>query len=208
MLIGIILAVAAATSCADSATNPPSAFVSTFDGVLWGGETAHYRSDVSVADASGKLIVSVASASQKNPVSGNATLTKCGEIGVPAKLAQVVSPYNNAVALRGNMPANIAVGQTWRSTVSVFVAPKQSMDVPVTVTYAKRMPNGAILLQAVGAGEGTLTDYGTPFDLKYQAAALFDGSSLKQANSAAQEAVQAGPQSQTMKFNWSIATTK
>ncbi len=173
-----------------------SSYATDFNGVLWNGEKAQYRAVISIAPGTP---VSVA----YDGKSAKTVAPYPGGCAIPSGNDQAVSTLDAALALASGAPKAPSHDAPWHTTVSVQVSQDQSIDVPVTVTYSPQA-GGAALLQGTGHASGVLTAFGTPFELEYQAAAVFAGGHLIKARSAAQEKVEAGPQSQTMKLAWDV----
>lgn len=202
------LAFAAAATCSAPAEllAPPTADVavtSKFDATVWGGQQVHTRSTITFPAGSAAAKVTYVDDDAGKTTQAPVTVTPCGAASND-KLNAAMESYNNALALALNAPGTVAAGASWNGTINLYVSQTQTLEVPVKITVAKKDAAGT-LLQATGRASGTLTQYGTPFDLTYQAAALFQKGRLMRADSAAQEAIQAGPQSQTMTFAWSVA---
>lgn len=207
MIPSLVLAVAAASTCGAPTSllsAPPAhlALASNFDATVWGGEQIHTKSALHVSYDGNAVVAQWLDKSGTPSAIADARLASCGSIS-SAKQGQQLVAYNDALALVNGAPSVLKTGASWASTVKIYASQTQEIDVPVMVKVVKSDSTG-IMLQAVGNASATLTQYGTPVTVSYQAAALYDGGWLRQAKSAAQEDVQAGPQSQTMTFAWSV----
>lgn len=207
MITSLVLVLAAASTCGAPSSllsAPPArlAISDNFDATVWGGEQIHTKNALRVSYDGNAVGAQWLGKSGKTSVITDARPAPCGAISSATQAQQLVA-YNDALALANGAPAALKPGVSWASTVKIYASQTQEIDVPVDVKVVKSDASG-ILLQAVGTASATLTQYGTPVTVSYQAAALYGGGWLKQAKSAAQEDVQAGPQSQTMTFAWSV----
>lgn len=186
-----------------NATAHPIVLQSKFDATVWGGQQVHYTNLIEVKPKDATTAnLNISTEGNAHADALEAKRSGCGTLA-NSDAGQRLEAYNNAVALAANAPSTVKPNDSWKSAVTLYVSQTQTLDVPVTVKVVKVDASGATL-QATGQAQGTLTQYGTPINVTYQAAALFGEAGLQRADSAAQEAVQAGPQSQTMKFAWSV----
>ncbi len=214
-MLGITLALAFAGGTAAQCAAPPSllsappahvSYASTFDATVWGGERIANNGGISLTYSDPLKVALTDAKTKKRAVVRDAMLGACGAIE-SASQAQSFVAYNAALALASNASSAPKPGDTWNSTVRLYASATQEIDVPVRVSVVKA-DRDSYTLQASGSASSTLTQYGTPINLAYQAAARFEGGWLVQARSAAQENVQAGPESQTMKFAWQLTRQK
>jgi len=208
MLIPFTLSLALISACPSSVLNENLqsniVFTSNFDATIWGGIEIHSKSTLAIGQASDTTVpVTLTNVSTNKSQQISAQRGICGTLKND-KFDRQLDAYNNSSLLLVNAPADLKVGSTWKSIIGIFLSDVEHVDVPVTIKIVKMDSNG-VFVQATGETTGILAQYGAPFDMTYQAAALFKDGMFIRANSAAQEAVQAGPQSQTMKFAWSVA---
>ena len=206
-LAAVLAASGPACSAPSDLLQAPTADVaisSKFDATVWGGEQIKTRNTITLSapGAAAPQLTLLDETSGKS-TQAPAKLSPCGVV-TNDRLNTALVSYNNALALATSAPSNVAAGASWNGTVNMYVSQTEQLNIPVKITVAKKDASGT-LLQATGRTSGILTQFNTPYELTYQGAALFKDGKLLRADSAAQEAVQAGPQSQTMTFAWTIS---
>jgi hypothetical protein len=180
----------------------PVSYSTAFDATLWNAEQVHQKGMLRLTPRNSGIVVSFADsdAPAKEDTVSEGT---CGPIPDDVHPAWV-RQYNNAISLLQNAPQTLTVGATWKATVLLQTSPSHTTEVPVSVRVARKDSSG-VLVQATGNASGVLAEYyQAGFTVTYQGAALFANGILQNARSAAQEPIQAGPYSQTMKYSWEL----
>lgn len=116
-----------------------------------------------------------------------------------------------AAALLAHAPQPLRRDAHWTTTVPLGVGENgdDRIDVPVEVRVVAEQADG-VTLQAVGNASGHASGggYRSPVDVRVRLAAHVGAAIIDQLREAVEEDVHAGPYSQTMRWNWKLATTK
>jgi hypothetical protein len=205
-------ALAAVTTSAAGAAAPlslgPAAIGDTanyridFKGKFWNGEPKAFVHDISLTLEPDKVVRAViVHPEEGQPLQEDVKPAPDGTL----EPAEQLSGYDTVARLVHTAPAGFAAGTTWTAPVPVPVPGGGVADIPVTARVAA-VDGDAVTIQAAGTGSATgrYASFTMPLDLTIRLAARFDAGRFDRLDYDASEVIHAGPQTQTMTWNYSL----
>lgn len=177
-----------------------------FDGSFWNGQKVGFTRDATITVGQNKAVhlVSTGAAPTDN-AQFDGTVDADGIVSASNAGSNLAS-YNTVAGLLKGAPAQLAAGSTWDASVPIQTGNgSQFTPLPVKVTVASADANG-IILQGTGAQsmQATFSGYTVPIDVQVRFAVRMLPAGFDRCDFDAAEVVHAGPQTQNMKWKWSL----
>ncbi|HEY0384221.1 MAG TPA: hypothetical protein VGC72_18685 [Candidatus Elarobacter sp.] len=176
-----------------------------FDGHFWNGQKRAFQHDVALArTGSDALTSTVTGPDLAAPEAGAGTVAANGRLTAADGRNRFAS-FNAVAAMIAGAPAAPKAGDSWTSRMPVDTNDVQWVEIPVTVKVASA-DGDRIVLQVTGTASDTMTYSGftMPIDVNVRGAASFANRVFSRADFAVEEVVHAGPQTQSLGWQWSL----